>query len=134
MATKFFTFLITAGAALSWLGWFLLLFNINPEKAGFFAFFAFYCSMFLALSGTIFFLGKFLRRRLSKRKPMYLQINISLRQAFLFATLVVAAAILQSHRLLNFWNGIVLVLIMAMFEFFFIVYSRQRHFSGAAEE
>jgi len=109
---------------LCWSAWFLVLFRIDPGVAGLLAFIFFYSSFALSLTGTFAILGVLLRWRFSKDEMAYKQVSIASRQAILFALVMVVSLILQSQRYLTWWNLLILLLVAAGVELFFISYKK----------
>ena len=103
---------------LCWLSFFMVIFFINPQEAGFLGFFLFYLSLFLALTDTFALAGFFLRIWLLDR-PIFTQVIVSFRQAIWFSLFVVFCLILQSKRLLNLWVIILSILFLSFIESLF---------------
>ncbi len=102
----------------------MVLFRIDPGVAGLLAFIFFYSSFALSLTGTFAILGVLLRWRFSKDEMAYKQVSIASRQAILFALVMVVSLILQSQRYLTWWNLLILLLVAAGVELFFISYKK----------
>ncbi|OGF33756.1 hypothetical protein A2316_03330 [Candidatus Falkowbacteria bacterium RIFOXYB2_FULL_38_15] len=126
MTLKQYLFLMSFGAILCWVLWFLVLFFVDPGEAGIFDFIFFYLSLFLASVGSLSVLGLALRMKFSKDEVVFRAVTISFRQAAMLSFLVIGSLLLQSKNLLNWWNIIFLVLAVVIFEFFFITYGRGR--------
>ena len=124
MPVKVFLFLITFGVVLLWVGWGIIIFQLDPDQAGPLGFSNFYLSLFLAFLGTIFLVGNFLRSKFFKKQMIYKRINTSLRQAVFFSLLIISWAFLHSNGLAKWWNILLFILILTVLEFFFV--SRKR--------
>ncbi len=120
MSLKVFLALIISGTIISWLTWGVILFYFNPDQASFWGFGLFYLSLFLALSGSIFLLGDWLAAKIFKNQLMIYRLKSSIRHSLLFVILILGWAFLKSHDLLRWWNLALLILILAVLEFFFI--------------
>lgn len=115
-----------AGTLLSYSGLAIVLTSIDPLTAGFFGFTLFYLSAFTALVGSLTVLGLLLRVYALKRKLlMTKQVAISTRQAVLLSAVFVGALMLQSMKILNWWNTFFLVGGLTVIEFFIISLKRR---------
>lgn len=113
-----------AATLLCWLAWVLVLININPFGAGLTSFFIFYASLFLALVGSFTLIGFVVRVWLLKQdEPYFRQVKKTFRHGLLLAALLIFALLLQSQRLLNWWRIILLILVFALLELFFLTNS-----------
>jgi len=118
MSLKQYLTLMSIAFILCWLSFFMVIFFINPQEAGFLGFFLFYLSLFLALTDTFALAGFFLRIWLLDR-PIFTQVIVSFRQAIWFSLFVVFCLILQSKRLLNLWVIILSILFLSFIESLF---------------
>lgn len=106
---------------LCWMAWFLVLFNISPFEATALSFLTFYASLFLALTGTFTVVGFLLRVWLFKEdEPRFREVQKTFRHGLLFGLLLIAAILLQSQRLLYWWNLTLLIMALAILELFFL--------------
>jgi len=121
--------LIVLGTIISWLGLGMIILYFDPAQTSFLGFSLFYLSLFLGLSGIIFLLANWLKVKLFKRQLVFIRVKNSLRHAILFTVLFIGWAFLKSHDLLRFWNLLLLILILAVLEFFFI--SAQKKYNYA---
>ncbi|OGF21238.1 hypothetical protein A2Y83_04305 [Candidatus Falkowbacteria bacterium RBG_13_39_14] len=103
------------GTILCWAMFVLVIFNINPAN-GAIALLLFYSSLFLSLIGTLAILGSVIRIFLFKKEIIFREVKSSLRQALLFSFLFVVILMLQSKRILAWWNVLFLVVALAAFE------------------
>lgn len=124
MALKCYLKLMFIATALCWLAFGVVLYYVDPEKAGIREFAFFYASLLLSLAGLLSLVGLLIRSRFSE-EPMYKQVSTSFRQAIWFSGLVVFLLFLQGLKVLQWWNIVLFVLFLAMLEFFFISHKRQ---------
>lgn len=101
-----------------WFSFGLILFYVDPTKAGFWGLAAFYASMFFATCGTFTLMGFYLRVWFSKNEVLFSHVLPSFRQAILLSIVLCVSLILQSFRLLSWWNGVILVAACALLEFY----------------
>jgi len=91
----------------------------DPYQIGIKIFAAFFVSLFLALVGSLTLLGYNIRIRLSRREVLYAHLGVSFRQATLISLVVVGLLLLQAARVLNWWDGILLVSAILLLELYF---------------
>lgn len=120
MSLKVFLALIIIGTIVSWINFGLVIFYFDPQQTSFLGFSLFYLSLFLGLSGAIFLFSDWLKAKIFKNQLPFYRLKTSGRQAILFTILLIGWAFLKSHGLLRWWNLILLILILATLEFFFI--------------
>lgn len=116
---------MTLTTVVCWAAWAMIINITNPAEAGFWGFFFFYASLFLALAGTLSVIGFFIRKLVLKEELAFRHVAVSFRQAVLFAILVVGSLILQSKGLLTWWNILLFILVLTILEFFFISFKKQ---------
>ena len=126
MTVKLYTTIMLVATLMSWGAWLLVLFLVSPRDAGTLGFTLFYVSLFLGIMGTLSMIGLLVRHIRVKHRFIVEKVIDSFRQAFWFAGLVITALGLQSHGQLTWWNALLLILIVASLEFFFISATRGR--------
>lgn len=109
---------ILSGTALSWLAWGVVLLKLDPYQEPNLALPLFFLSLFVALSGTFTLLLAFLKKWRTKDQIYVKHIMISLRQGILLSLCTTACSGLLSLGLLRVWNGLLLVTLMMLIEFF----------------
>lgn len=107
-------------AILSWSGFVAVVNFINPNESGFVGHFLFYSSLFLATIATLSIFGFLLRSRILQGELAFRQVAVTFRQAFWFGVLVIISLWLEARDLLTWWNLILLVIGLALLEFFFL--------------
>lgn len=107
-----------------WGAWVVVINNIDPTETGFLGFDFFYFSLFLAITGTLSVIGFFVRKLVLKEELAFRHVAVSFRQGILFAILIVGSLVLQSHKLLTWWNIILFILALTVLEFFFISFKK----------
>lgn len=103
-----------------WASWVLILVYIDPEQASVIGFLSFYVSLFFAMIGTLTITGFYLRVWFTKNEVLFAHVIPSFRQAILLSLILVVALILQSFRLLTWWDGALLVGSVTLVEFYFM--------------
>lgn len=96
-----------------------VVFFIDPER-GWPAALALYLTLGLSLVGTITLIGYRVRVAVGHGEELYANLGISLRQGILLAIGLTGVLFLQSLRMLNWWDGSLLVGFLILLEFFFL--------------
>ena len=125
MTIKQYLLLMGVCTVLCWLGFLMVLFFINPEKAGNLGFTLFYASLFFALSGTLSALSFVFRLLFTKRYTKTEEVQISFRQAVFFALVICGALFLQAQGLMTWLNTILLVALVTVVEFVIISFKKE---------
>lgn len=111
---------ILIASLMGWASWLLVVNNLNPFVSGYLALTLFYSSLFVALAGTFGILNYYLRLMLSNTGKAISHINTGLRQGGLLSLLVVIGLIFQRERVLTWWVALLLLVIMALIEYYFM--------------
>ena len=116
-------FMIVMGCATlaMWFAWGYVLFEIDPTVAGWTAFLFFYTTIFLALLGTFTVVTTIVRRSFRKNELVSRHVLVSFRQGSLCSFLLLASLALLAHGMLNWWNTLLLILIMSAIELAFLI-------------
>ncbi|MDD2807891.1 MAG: hypothetical protein PHW95_05245 [Patescibacteria group bacterium] len=127
MGYKTFKVVIFFGTVVAFIGWDLTLINFNPDRLSLLGFLLFYLSLFLFLSGTILLLADYFKSKVIKNQLLVVRLKHSIRQALFFTVLIIGWALLKSNGVLRWWNLVMLILILAILEFFFRSFDRPSH-------
>lgn len=103
-----------------WASFVLILIYVDPDQAGFIGFLSFYVSLFFAIIGTLTLIGFYLRVWFSKNEVLFAHVAPSFRQAVLLSVILITSLLLQSFRLLTWWDGALLVGSIVLLEFYFM--------------
>jgi hypothetical protein len=103
-----------------WAAFFLILIYIDPDQASFIGFLSFYISLFFAIVGTLTLIGFYLRVWFSRNEVLFAHVAPAFRQAILLSLILVVSLVLQSFRLLTWWDGALLVGSVVLLEFYFM--------------
>ncbi|MFA4873331.1 MAG: hypothetical protein WC659_05345 [Patescibacteria group bacterium] len=104
----------------AWGAFLLVLFNVDPYDGGVIGRALFLGSLFFALFGTLSIVGFLARARWRKGVPLYWHVLNAFRQALLISFICVVSLMLQSGRLLTWWNSLLLLLAATLLEIFFL--------------
>ncbi len=113
-----YTVMLLVATLIAWSGFAVVVTQINPQTAGYDSFILFYVSLFFCLLGSFSLIGLLIRLRTQKQHLPYYIVLLSFRQSIFFSLLVIGALLLQSHRVLYWWNMMLLVVGLTVIEFF----------------
>ena len=121
------TYLITMGSGtlVAWLAWGAVLLWVSPVD-GLRGLLLFYSSLSLALTGTFSIIGFAIRFRRQRYQLPLQHVLLAYRQAVSYALLLIAVLVLQSQRLLTWWNLALFVFAFTLLELFFISLKHKR--------
>lgn len=111
--------MIAFAGVLAWVAWFVVLFKLDPYNHVGLSMFFFFITLFIALSGTFTVFGFYFRIWLFKNEIFYKHINIALRQGFFLSLIAIFSLVFQLMRVLNWWSGLLLIVIAVLLEFYF---------------
>ncbi|MBN1258541.1 hypothetical protein JXA05_02175 [Candidatus Peregrinibacteria bacterium] len=115
-------YLISIGAAaiLGWASFFVVINKLSPFTSAPLSLILFYLSLFFAFTGT-FTLSLFYYRSWKAKGEIHsAYLNTALRQGVLLSLMVTVAALFQRLRVLTWWDGILLLAIVLLIEFYFM--------------
>lgn len=104
---------------ISWASWLVVVYKLSPFSQTTLALGLFYSSLFIALTGTFALFFYFLRTWANKKEVYNMHLNTSLRQGGLISAMVVTGLGFQRLRVLTWWDGILLLAIVLLIEFYF---------------
>lgn len=113
--------------AVAWAAWFTVVSAVNPFDTNIVGYVLFYASFSLSLAGSFALVGLLFRALLLKQELMFQRVAISFRQGIFFAILIDGFLILQSIRLLTWYNIAFLIIGLTIAEFFVISRKPARH-------
>jgi len=120
MGLKQLIIIVSITTAIFWIAWSMVLFQVDPDTAGWSGIAAFYLTLFTSLLGSFFLISFGVRKRFDKDELEYKLVGKSFRQSLFFAVALVGILMLQDLRFLTWWNFIMLVVGLGILEYFFI--------------
>ncbi|HLC90029.1 MAG TPA: hypothetical protein VJG65_03650 [Patescibacteria group bacterium] len=129
MGKKLFFWLTAFGTVISAIGLGVIIANFDPGQIGFFSFFLFYLSFFLAVSGFIFIISEWLKERFLKNQNLYYRLATSTRHSIFFGLLLTGWLFMKSQKLLTWWGLLLFILILTILEFFFLSLKKSKNIS-----
>ncbi len=127
MTAKNYSLIMGTSTIIAWVGFFTIIFNFDPQEANWIIFTLFYLALFLAVTGTLSIIGFFARvSLLRKRSILRYLVAESFRQATIVAAALVVTMVLQSVRILTWWNMALLILAAAALEFLILLFKKNQ--------
>lgn len=111
-------FIIGMASVISWAAWLLVILNLDPFESTGLALTLFFISLSLALVGTYTIVLFYLKKMRSKIPVYTKHVMISLRQGILLGICTILCLGLLMLGLLRIWNGLLIVLLMTLIEFY----------------
>jgi hypothetical protein len=97
-----------------------VIFHVDPDKAGIIGKLIFYLVLFFSISGILNLFFIFSRRKIMGNETALSAIGLSFRQSILLSILCVGLLILQSLRVLVWWDGLLLASGIFLIELYFL--------------
>ncbi len=121
MTLKTYLWAIRIGTLLSVGAFATVLFFVDPEVSGLAGQALFYGSLMLALSGIFILFLTWSRLKLDHdRENMAVVLGTGFRQGILLAILAAIILLLQSYRVLTWWDGLLVVAGVLLVELYFL--------------
>lgn len=97
----------------------VILFNVNPLEADFLTKGAFFASIFFIIMGIVTFIGYYVRLRRANHLLAISDLISAVRQASLLSLIIVGWLLLESLRIFNWWDALLLMISIGLLELFF---------------
>ncbi|MEK7598191.1 MAG: hypothetical protein AAB487_00450 [Patescibacteria group bacterium] len=120
MTLKSYIWGIRLVALVSFIAGVLVVLYTDPEKAGTTGLVLFYMIVFFFLSSFFNLLLLWVRKKTLGSEAVALNINLSFRQGMLLSIFAVGLLVLQSLRLLVWWDGLLLLAGVFVIELYFL--------------
>ena len=98
----------------------VVIYYVDPENSGLIGILLFYLVAFFVLSGIFNLILIFLRRKLLGSEMAVKNIDLSFRQGILLAVMIIAIMILQSYRMLIWWDALLVIAGVFLIELYFL--------------
>ncbi len=121
MNYKMYLWTMLFGTIVAWIGWFIVLFRINPAEAGPVGLILFYATLFVSCVGILTLLGTLYRIRSKTEVLINREVKIAFRHAVLLAFATVISLVLSAQALLFWWNALGLFVLVGAIEYLFLL-------------
>lgn len=108
----------------------LVVLYVDPAEGGVPGLLGFYASLGFGLVGLFTLAGFYIRLWSSRNEVVYAHVAPSFRQGIFLSILVIGCMILQSFRLLTWWDGTLFALSIILLEVFFMSRMKHRSYLG----
>lgn len=120
MALKTYIWALRLLSLFSLIGFYFVAIYVDPEVSGVPGKVVFFLSLGFSLSGLFSLFLFFLRRKTLGEDTAWNNANLSLRQGILLSFLVLGLLVLQSFRILVWWDGLLAVAAVFLIELYFL--------------
>jgi hypothetical protein len=110
--------------AVCWGIFFFVASLVDPTATNWLGFLLFYLALFISLVGTAALVGFVIRFIALRKELAFNLVKVAFRQSFLFALFIIIILILKTQQLFNWLNLLLLLIIFAILELFFISYKK----------
>lgn len=119
MTLKRNLFIIFSGTLLAFGFWLTILFQTDPTYADILTWMAFFAALFIWLSGFLTFIIFYIKVNFYNHEIIYSLLPATARQSSEIALVVVGLMILQTLKVLGWWEGGLFILVIFLIELFF---------------
>lgn len=126
MSTRTELWGLVVSGILCWVGFGLTVVGSQPD-AGTAALASFYISLFIGVLTTTTLAGYAIRRYRSRGEVKYRALRTSFRHGVLVAGILIGLLAMQAARLLSWWDALLLIVIVLLFELYIRSYGRPQH-------
>lgn len=126
MTFRDYVIVMAVASSAAWLGWFVVLYSVDPVNTGMYGYVFFYLTLSVALMGTISLIGVGLRKVFKPDEIVSRHVGHAFRQSILFTALVIAALFLLPQGLFRWWTMGLVMLTVACIELALISSHRQK--------
>ena len=111
----------------AWVGWVIVVLNVNPTESGVMGFILFYVTLTTGLVGAFALVGTLCRVVLLKHRDVLIrEVRISFRHAILLSAVAVSALALSAQGQWRWWILIVLISVASLLEYIALVVQQSR--------
>jgi hypothetical protein len=127
MSFRAYVFLMAIGTLFAWLGWGIVIWNVNPQEAGSFGFGLFFLTLLMGLVGTLTLFGLLVRLVIMKRRELVVrEVKTSFRHAVLLSAVSTTSLILSAQGWLSWWVIIVFIVVAGAVEYLSLIVQHSR--------
>ena len=127
MTFRAYLVLMGLSTVMAWIGWVIVLFNVDPFESGVLGLVMFYVTLCVGIVGTLTLAGLLYRVGIKKRHAVVSrEVKVSFRHALLLTAVSVIALILSRQGVLHWWVLIVLIATAAVLEYLSLLVQHSR--------
>lgn len=120
MTLKSYLWGMRIAAIFSFAVWILVLKQMDPDSSGMIGKLFFFASTFVFLSSWLILFFTWLRRKLHGEENVLAYLGMSFRQGMLIALLAIALLVMQSFRVLTWWDSMLTMAGILLAELYFL--------------
>jgi hypothetical protein len=127
MSFRAYIILMIVGTLVAWLGWGIVVWNVNADEAGGLGFGLFFLTLLMGLVGTITLIGLLIRLVVMKRRELVIrEVKTSFRHAVLLSGVSIISLILSAQGWLSWWVIIVFIVVAGVLEYVSLLIQHSR--------
>lgn len=127
MTFRAYLVLMGLSTAMAWVGWLIVLLNVDPFRTNFMGIVLFYVTLSVGLVGLLTLGGLLYRVGIMRRNELISrEVKVSFRHAILLTVLSVIALILSRQGVLHWWVLVVLIVTAGILEYLSLLVQQSR--------
>lgn len=116
-----------AASVAAWIGWFVVVWRVDPAETGLLGLGLFYITLFASLVGTFAVAGVLYRVLVLKREQLVMrEVRITFRHGLMLAFVAVFSLGLSAQNLLTWWNMLGIFACIGLVEYVFVSMEENR--------
>lgn len=120
MTFKGFLLTMSMSTFFAWIGFLIILVNIDPLNSGGYGFLLFYTTLSIALLGTFSVFGTLIRAITNRQELVSRLLVKSMRHAVLLTILFIGSLVLLSRELFTIWTGGLFIMLLGLIEMVYL--------------
>lgn len=127
MSFRAYLVLMGLSTAMAWVGWLIVLMNVDPFQTSFMGIVLFYVTLAVGLVGVFTLIGLTYRVGILRRKELVSrEVKVSFRHAILLTAVSVITLILSRQGVLHWWVLVVLIVTAGILEYLSLLVQHSR--------
>lgn len=127
MSFRAYILLMVVGTLVAWLGWGIVLWNVNPKEAGGLGFGLFFLTLLMGLVGAITLFGLLVRLVVMKRHELVIrEVKTSFRHAVILSIVSIVSLVFSAQGWLSWWVLIVFIVVAGALEYVSLLIQHSR--------
>ncbi|MFA5185325.1 MAG: hypothetical protein WC551_02470 [Patescibacteria group bacterium] len=127
MSFRTYIYLMAIGTLMAWVGWGIVVLNVNPVESGALGFGMFYLTLLMGLLGIITLFELLIRLYALKRRDVVIrEVKVSFRHAVWLSLVSILSLVFSSQGWLSWWVLIVFIVVAAVLEYVSLIIQHSR--------
>lgn len=127
MSFRAYLYLMGLSTLFAWIGWAIVVMNVNPSESGSVGFVLFYITLTTGLIGVLALAGILYRMMILKRRDVVIrEVKTSFRHAILLSAIAVSSLAFSASGQLYWWVLLVLIMSASILEYVALIVQQSR--------